>query len=270
MRAMLCCLFAVVATAAGCTVPPSIGGADMATGAPDMWGGDDFRASWKDDMGCEFHTHWDGTRCVEDNPIIYKNEGSCWAHGQANDYGVGRPCQPGIRECTGLKASCCQVDDRQYGAVCTLACNADADCGPNAWCSILNVCLPAFCKAGFTAADKPTLYTDAMKGFPCSPPSIPASGLGKACKVGGAECTGLTARYCLGDPAVLGGAPSFCTYACNLDADCGAGAVCIYSEAKPYFCAPSSCAAQFATIDFLQWPMMDSGMSNPVCAKPGM
>ena len=263
--------FAIVGAAlffvgAGCgTAPPTTsdgGAADLATSDADT-----FLPHWKDDAGCEFYQHWDGTRCAQDNSTIQTNEGSCWAHGQANSFGVGRPCQPGVRECTGLKASCCKVDDRRYGAVCTMSCNVDADCGDQAWCSVLGVCLPLFCKAGFEAPNKPMPYTG--MGFPCKPATMPASGLGKTCTIGGPECAGLKAIHCLGDPMNLGGtSTSFCTYECQLDADCGAGAVCIYNEAKPYFCSPKECAAQFANIDFPQWSLPDPGF--PVCDKPGM
>ena len=222
--------------------------------------------AWKDDAGCEFYQHWDGTKCAQDSQALYDSEKSCWSAGQVNTAGVGRPCQPGVRDCAGLKASCCHVDDRRYGAICTLACNVDADCGDGAWCAPeFNLCLPAVCKAGFSDPNRPMPYEG--MGFMCKPANVPTSGLGKTCTLGGKECMGMKAVHCLGDPMNLGGnSTSFCTFECSYDADCGAGAKCIYSEAKPYFCAPMECAAQFANIDFPQWELPDPGF--PVCEKP--
>jgi hypothetical protein len=141
----------------------------------------------------------------------------------------------------------------------------DADCGDQGWCAPeFGLCLPLFCKAGFEDPNKPQPYTG--MGFPCNPASVPASGLGKKCTLGGAECQGLQAIHCLGDPANLGGtSTSFCTYECQLDSDCGPGAQCVYEDAKPYFCSPNECVAQFAKLDFPQWMLPDPGF--PVCAK---
>jgi hypothetical protein len=237
-----------------------------------------FLAHWKDDAGCEFYEHWNGTTCALDNPAISNDELSCWSHGQVNSLGVGLPCQPGVRECpTNLKANCCHVDDRRNGAICTMGCNTDADCGDNGWCSILGICLGAFCKPGFLDPNRPQPYSG---DFPCNPATVPSSGLGKKCTLGGAECAGLKAIHCLGDPANLqppqmdggvpdGGVPtptSFCTFECAVDSDCGAGASCVYLEAKPYFCAPNECVAQFQNEDFPQWDLPDPGF--PVCATP--
>jgi hypothetical protein len=49
-------------------------------------------------------------------------------------------------------------------------------------------------------------------------------------------------------------ANSFCSHACAVDADCPVGAVCVYDDGKPYFCAPKGCDGQFKGVLFRNGP----------------
>jgi len=227
--------------------------ADSSTEASD--GGVDTDAgpwfpSWADEHGCEPYQFFDGSQCAAQNPAQDKVELACWKTGQVNNFGVGRPCKPGEVSCFGWKAGCCLVDDKKYGAFCTLDCTPGnhAKCGPGAYCAATKkgtLCMPKQCN--LTA-----FYSGKAKqgqGFPCDTGQIAPSGLGVSCTAGGAACKGpgfASDLHCLGDPFYLGGgATSFCTHGCTLDADCGSMAVCVHYNGKPYFCAPKSCAAQF-------------------------
>lgn len=216
---------------------------------------------WLDEHGCEYYEHFDAALsvCRPDNAFAQLDELACWSHGQANDLGVGMPCKPGAADCpAGQKANCCHVAGNRYGAICTMYCaNAgkpDPACGPGAWCGPMNVCLPEICKIGFTDSQKPQDRDVTALGLPCGP--TPSNGLldgvGVACTEFGSECASLKANKCLGvqTKPLAAGVASFCSHGCDTDADCGAGASCVYYNGKPYFCAPTSCKSQFAGFTF--------------------
>jgi hypothetical protein len=240
------------------TVAPSdsVTATDASADAPDVVPANDATAadapwypSWKDEHGCEAYEYYLDGKCITANPTQKAAEKACWEVGQVNDFGVGRPCKPGEKPCDGIQASCCDVDLKHYGAVCTMPC--DGGCGAGSWClKWKNICLPAACQAlfeGFYAQNK---YTGS--GFDCPGGSVGASGIGTSCTAGGKQCQGLPAGECLGDPIYLkkAGSSSFCTHDCTSQADCGAGATCVYSNGPPYFCVPSTCAGAFATLVF--------------------
>jgi hypothetical protein len=233
----------------------------------------------KDAHGCQIYEHWveKYQECLPDNAQIQADELACWSVGQVNDLGVGKPCWPGQVECSGLKAGCCHIDDRGYGAICTMYCakNNDFDpaCGPDAWCGPMHVCMPAKkCAAGFTDSQKPKTRDVTTLGLACDLTSTYANpdGVGTKCTTTGAECGGL--NWCLGGKVggkvaeLKAGVSSFCTHGCQTDADCGAGASCVFSNNKPYFCAPSTCKAQFASFTMKNPDAPDP--NKPVCNSP--
>jgi len=229
-----------------------------------------FVASWKDADGCEWYEHKNAAGlCVLNNPQEFKAEYQCWNHGQVNDWGVGQTCKPGEVECKGAKANCCHVDDKGYGGVCTLGCDLDSECGPNAFClQKFKLCLPKSCgaanKKGFDDPARPAKYKG--MGFPCAAKGD-ADGIGKPC-VDTKDCTGeKKAKKCLGQEANLDGkATSFCTLECKNNADCGADGQCIYDGGHPYICAPKVCADFFKGLNFEHGA---SGIpEGPNCVKP--
>jgi hypothetical protein len=233
--------------------------------------------TWKDDHGCNYYEHFDPVSgaCLSDNAMIQLDEVGCWSHGQVNDFGVGKTCQPGVAECTGMKAGCCHVDDKRYGAICSMYCansgKVDPACGPGTWCGPMHVCLPAICQGGFSDTQKPKGRKIQTLGLPCDLTSTynNADGVGTACTTTGEECKNLKATECLGVNATTTlnpGIKSFCSHECLLDADCGDGAACVYFSGKPYFCVPTTCKQQFAGFTITHGKKEASDF--PVCNQP--
>lgn len=212
--------------------------------------------SWKDKNGCENYQYFDNGVCKNQNPPQEKQETTlCWKTGKVNDFGVGKPCLPGLKMCSGQMANCCVTDAKKYGALCTMPCDKAGGCGPNAYCH-QNLCFPSACTELFDVFYVKNKKKD--KGFPCSAKAND-KGVGTTCTAGGAECAAIAGSYCLGDspyylPADQPDLTSFCTIGCESSADCGAGGQCIFSNGKPYFCAPAVCAAQFDGILFMNEP----------------
>lgn len=271
----------VVADNGGCPTPD----AEMDSGTtpdagPPKPGQPGWVPNWKDANGCYSYEHWDpvAKACEPDNAQIQLDEVSCWNHGQANDLGVGKLCKPGEYDCgDNSKATCCHVDDRGYGAICSMYCanakTSDPACGPNAWCGPMHVCMADVCVGGFTDSQKTKSRNVTTLGLPCPVTSTYTfpGGVGTPCTTTGAECKGLAANECLGitysgvDTPLAAGVSSFCSHACQVDADCGAGSSCIYFNGKPYFCAPTDCKWQFATFTFKHGA---APVGNPVCNQP--
>ena len=214
--------------------------------------------------------------CYLNNAEEYHAEFDCWNHGQVNELGVGKPCKPGEVECGDQVANCCRVDDKGYGAFCTIACKTNAECGKNAWCHTgFGVCMPWACggdgKSAFKSSAKPSKYKG--KGFPCysdkadAPPIDTATGLGTPCKAT-ADCAGnAKAQKCLGQESNLDGvASSFCYMECKTSADCGAEGSCYFDAGPPYVCVPKVCNWFVPNKTFDHGP---TGMpAGPVCNKP--
>ncbi len=212
---------------------------------------------WKDIHGCENYQYYQDGKCLDQNPAQKVLEQACWYSNVVNDLGIGKPCQPGVVECTGQAASCCMVDQKKYGAICVSTCDfskPNNGCGPGAWCHAsgpkgpgINVCLPNSCEplllGLYTASVKSTL------GFACPSGQVGSDGVGATCIAGGSECLNVAFdpdSYCLGSPSYYPWPySSFCTHPCETDVDCGQDAACIHSNGKPYFCSPTACAAQF-------------------------
>ncbi len=247
-------------------------------------GADGWVPVWLDKNGCNQFEHKDklSGKCVDNNAQIRADEKSCWDHGAVNDWGVGKPCKPGVVECTGLKANCCHVDDKRYGAICTTYCDKagqvdEANCGPGTWCAPFHVCLPAMCQVGFTDPKKPSFVVASAKGFPCDG-KVLDKGLGAKCTGAPTDCGasgGATDSYCLGLAAESTTVTSFCSRPCQADADCGSSATCVYSNGHPFFCAPTVCAGQFDAIVFPNAGADDGELDPsqllenlPVCNKP--
>ncbi len=230
--------------------------------------------SWKDPNGCENYQHWVGGACVAENPAQEKLETvTCWKAGQVNDLGVGKPCMPGAGMCKGMTASCCIADAKKYGALCSMACTSSVECGAGAYCHLSyggGICMPAGCTDLFDGYYEQ--YRKKDKGFVCNA-TANAKGVGTLCKAGGAACAPFAGSTCLGDnplylPQGQSQYSSFCTVGCQANADCGAGAECIFSNGKPYFCAPTACAAQFATVIFSNQPGGIGGPGSDETCQP--
>ena len=216
--------------------------------------------SWKDKNGCENYEHFENGVCVKENPKQEKLETSlCWKAGQVNDFGVGKPCMPGTGMCAGQVANCCIMDAKKYGAFCSMPCDSATGCGAGTMCHQSmagGICMPEECNQLFDGYY--AIYKKKDKGFACGA-GTNELGVGATCKAGGTACKVYAKSYCLGDnpyylPAEQTQLSSFCTIPCELNSDCGSGAQCIYSNGKPYFCAPSSCSAQFTDLLFINKP----------------
>lgn len=245
--------------------PPDV----PADAAPDTAGADAeiWFPSWKDKNGCENYQYFEDGVCKNESPKQEKLETTlCWKTGQVNSLGVGKPCQVGLGKCAGLTANCCATDAKLYGALCTMPCTSSAECGENAYCHTSPMggsCFPKACTELFDVFYENAKKKD--KGFACAAPAN-EKGVGTLCKAGGAACQGIAGAYCLGDgpyylPANMPSLNSFCTIPCASNADCGSGAQCIFTNGKPYFCSPTSCAAQFDGILFMNKPP-GSGMTE--------
>ncbi len=218
--------------------------------------GEPWFPSWKDKNGCENYEHFEGGYCLAENPTQEKLETVlCWKAGQVNTLGVGKPCMPGSGMCSGLIANCCVMDAKKYGALCSMTCDASTGCGSGAYCHVTyagGICMPLECKELFDGYY--AIYKKKDKGFKCSATGN-ATGVGTPCKAGGAACLPFANAYCLGDgpfylPTDQPQLTSFCSIPCEVSADCGAGAECIYSNGKPYFCSPTICSGQFVNMLF--------------------
>ena len=173
--------------------------------------------------------------------------GSVCEPGQVNDLGVGRECRT-HEQCKGFKASMCHgIKGPDRPSVCTVHCEKDADCGPDAMCGLsrgwIRSCYPKRCTdfaygpdrqrppkapaakhAGAVVCDPGFAFTDAGWGRPCSK-------LGQ-CKGEGKVAAGCSqAIYPLGIPR--------CTRECRDDAVCGEDAYCSYTEVETFgLCVP--------------------------------
>ena len=66
------------------------------------------------------------------------NVGRSCAPGQVNDKGVGKPCQT-REDCAGLWANFCDiVVNKRRPPMCSRMCDDDTDCGPGAYCGVIN------------------------------------------------------------------------------------------------------------------------------------
>lgn len=240
-----------------------------------------FEPSWKDLNGCENYEFFKDGQCQSQNPEQKKVEKSCWVSGQVNELGVGKPCQPGVVSCAGLAASCCMVDNKKFGAICTMPCKIgqpNDGCGANSWChsvpamngaTPLSMCMPSICMELFTSF-YPAVGKKTM-GFLCPEGKVNADGVGLKCTLAGNECKKANLDpdlYCLGQTLYYPSPfSSFCTHPCSSDVDCGAKSQCIFSNGKPYFCAPTSCAGQFEGLLFMNFAEDDSAEWKACLAK---
>ena len=227
--------------------------------AGEVWIDDHWRPELDGQDGCPgaYHRGQDGL-CVADHVERYNAEQECWNGGQVNRDGVGRPCHPETRPCEGIRADCCKVDAKLYGAQCVHPCRRQSDCGPASWCHTLKgFCMRGACQRLFEEW-YPRHQYDGNGGFPCHSGAVNATGLGARCTAEGGECDGLSeARECLGEPGRLlrpNGPASFCTFTCAGDADCGEAGTCIRRNGPPYFCAPVECAGFFEGKIFRRFP----------------
>jgi hypothetical protein len=71
-------------------------------------------------------------------PAGNANVGRTCAPGQVNDKGVGKPCQT-REDCAGLWANFCDiVVNKRRPPMCSRMCDDDTDCGPGAYCGVIN------------------------------------------------------------------------------------------------------------------------------------
>ncbi len=254
---------------------------------PEGWVDDGWRPTFEGVGGCPGAHHRDAAsdECVADHPARMDAEASCWSGGQVAPDGVGRPCHPTDRPCDGLQASCCLVDAKLYGAQCVKPCSQQSECGGGQWCHTgKGVCMRASCEQLIV-----DWYDDhrfsASQGFSCAADAgisaaVNATGVGAACEGGGRGCApppeasddargAWRATECLGTVTDLlpRSKPSFCTFTCAADADCGSGASCIRSNGPPFFCAPTAaCAGYFPGKIFRRHP---NTIEEPCWPHPG-
>jgi len=166
--------------------------------------------------------------------------GSVCEPGQVNDLGVGRECRS-HDDCKGLSAAMC------HGAkgpgrphVCTVHCEKDEDCGPDAMCGLsrgwIRSCYPKRCTDFAYAPDRvrplegtPAAHAGALI---CDPGfSLYEEGFGKAC-TSGADCEGLKARGC--NQAIYPPGVPRCARECRTDARCGDNGYCAHTEVTTF------------------------------------
>lgn len=172
--------------------------------------------------------------------------GSICEPGQVNDLGVGRACSSHA-DCAGFKMSMCHgLKGPDRPRVCTVHCETDADCGPDAMCGLsrgwLRSCYPTRCTDFAYDPNK----TRPMDGPPPTHAGAaicdagvslyPEEGWGDPCSEMG-ECGERPARAC--NAAIYPPGVPYCLRECRYDSQCGDNAYCGYTEVDTFtLCAP--------------------------------
>ena len=166
--------------------------------------------------------------------------GSVCEAGQVNELGVGRECKTND-DCKGLEAAMCHgAKGPGRPPVCTVHCEKDEDCGPDAMCGLsrgwIRSCYPQRCQDFAYTPDR----VRPLKGTPaahagalvCDPGfSFYEEGFGKAC-ASGDDCSGLEARGC--NQSIYPPGVTRCARECRTDERCGANGYCAYTEVTTF------------------------------------
>jgi hypothetical protein len=167
--------------------------------------------------------------------------------GQANSLGVGRPCRT-HDDCRGLAAAMCPlVKGADRPNLCTMHCDTDEQCGPDAMCGLtrgwIRSCFPKRCTEFAYDSSK----VKPIQGEPArhagaivhdAGVSFSSDGWGQRCRTAD-DCKGLAADGC--NVHVYPPGVPVCGHECRRDARCGADAYCSYEAVRGFsLCLPRS------------------------------